>query len=153
MHIVLVDPEIPQNAGNISRTCVLTSSTLHFVGRMGFSLENRYLKRAGLDYWPYLNYYLYDTLNELFRWYCGHNFYFLSTRGKRLYTEVSYTYDDFLIFGKETEGLPQWVINKYWENTLRIPMTEGIPRSLNLSNSVAVVLFEALRQLKFPYMK
>lgn len=153
MHIVLVEPEIPQNAGNISRTCVMTSSTLHLVGELGFSLESRYLKRAGLDYWPYLNYYRYDTLEELYRLYPGHNFYYFSTKGKKRYTDIAYKYDDFLVFGKETSGLEPQIIEKHWQNTLRIPMVEKIPRSLNLSNSTAVVLFEALRQLGFPSMK
>lgn len=153
MNIVLVEPEIPQNTGNIARTCVMTRSTLFLVGKLGFTIDDRQVKRAGLDYWPYLNYFYYDDFSALHADYPGANFYFFSTRAKgRHYNDVSYTYGDFLVFGKETAGLPQELLDGYEENCLRIPMVEEVPRSLNLSNSVAIVLYEALRQQGFPHM-
>jgi tRNA (cytidine/uridine-2'-O-)-methyltransferase len=152
MHVVLVEPEIPQNTGNIARTCVMTNSTLHLIGKLGFSLDDRYLRRAGLDYWPYLTYYHYNDLHSLFRFYPGKNFYYFTTRGKSTYAEISYQKDDFLVFGKETAGLPQEIVDTHQDCCLRIPMAEGIPRSLNLANSVALVLYEALRQQGFPMM-
>jgi len=153
MHVVLVEPEIPQNTGNIARTCVMTGSTLHLVGQLGFSLGDRYLRRAGLDYWPHLTFYYYRSFSSLLSFYPGSTFYLLTTRGNKLYTEVTFKKEDFLVFGKETEGLPQEIIKEWAEYCLRIPMVESIPRSLNLSNAVALVLYEALRQQGFPGMK
>ncbi len=153
MHIVLVEPEIPQNTGNIARTCVMTSSALHLVGRLGFSLEDRYLRRAGLDYWPHLRLSCHADFWEMEQAYPQSTFYFFSTRARgKIYTEIQYGFDDFLVFGKETAGLPAELLEKRPERSLRIPMTRGIPRSLNLSNSVALVLYEALRQQGFPGM-
>ncbi|MGI6318907.1 MAG: tRNA (cytidine(34)-2'-O)-methyltransferase [Firmicutes bacterium] len=153
MHIVLIEPEIPQNTGNISRTCVMTGSTLHLVGELGFSIEDRYLRRAGLDYWPYLTFYRYPDFDSLLQKHREHRFYFFTTKAKKSYTEISYTNNDFLVFGKETAGLPPQILQKWQDNCLRIPMVDNIPRSLNLSNAVAVVLYEALRQKGFPGMK
>lgn len=153
MHIALIEPEIPQNTGNISRTCVMTGSTLHLVGKLGFSIEDRYLRRAGLDYWPYLTFYLYPDFDSLFEKYRDHRFYFFTTKAKRSYAGISYTNDDFLVFGKETAGLPPQILQYRQDSCLRIPMVDNIPRSLNLSNAVAVVLYEALRQKGFPNMK
>ena len=153
MHIVLIEPEIPQNTGNISRTCVMTGSTLHLVGELGFSIEDRYLRRAGLDYWPYLTFYRYPDFDSLLEKYRDHRFYFFTTKAKKAYTEISYTNNDFLVFGKETAGLPPQILQHCQDNCLRIPMVDNIPRSLNLSNAVAVVLYEALRQKGFPGMK
>lgn len=153
MHIVLVEPEIPQNTGNIARTCVMTASTLHLTGRLGFSLQDRYLRRAGLDYWQYLSLYHYSDFESLYRFYRGGTFYFFSTRAKRLYTDVSYQKEDFLVFGSETEGLPGALLEKWEESCLRVPMQKRIFRSLNLSNTVALVLYEALRQQGFPQME
>ncbi len=150
MHVVLVEPEIPQNTGNIARTCVMTASTLHLVGELGFSLEDRYLRRAGLDYWGHLQLFRHASFEELYHRYRGHNFYFLTTKAGRLYTDISYQEHDFLVFGRETEGLPDNILRQWEDFCLRIPMVGKIPRSLNLSNSVAVVLFEALRQQGFP---
>ncbi|UNC91530.1 tRNA (cytidine(34)-2'-O)-methyltransferase [Candidatus Contubernalis alkaliaceticus] len=149
MNVVLVEPEIPQNVGNISRTCVLTGTPLHLVKPLGFSLEDRYLKRAGLDYWPYLKLYLYDSYEEFEKKHQGKRFLLATVRGGKLYNQVNYQKEDFLLFGKETRGLAPDIIEKYKDNTLRIPMGE-LPRSLNLSNSVAVILYEALRQQGFP---
>ncbi len=153
MHIVLVEPEIPQNTGNIARTCVMTASTLHLVGKLGFSLDDRYLRRAGLDYWPHLKLFRYIDFDALRQAYPENPFYFLSTRAKgKIYTDVQYNFDDFLVFGKETAGLPVELLEKWQDRCLRIPMVKGIPRSLNLANSVALVLYEALRGQGFPGM-
>ncbi|HHT47640.1 MAG TPA: tRNA (cytidine(34)-2'-O)-methyltransferase [Firmicutes bacterium] len=153
MHIALIEPEIPQNTGNISRTCVMTGSTLHLVGKLGFSIENRYLRRAGLDYWPYLTFYRYPDFHSLFEKYREHRFYFFTTKAEKTYAEILYTNDDFLVFGKETTGLPPEILQCWQGSCLRIPMIDNIPRSLNLSNAVAIVLYEALRQRGFPNMK
>jgi len=130
----------------------MTGSTLHLVGRLGFSLEDRYLRRAGLDYWSKLELYLHRDFEEFFQLYKERNCYFFSTGSGRLYTEVSYTEQDVLVFGSETSGLPASLKQKWQKHFLRIPMTRDIPRSLNLSNSVAVALYEALRQQGFPGM-
>ncbi len=153
LNVVLVEPEIPQNVGNIARTCVLTGTTLHLVKPLGFSLDDRYLKRAGLDYWPYLKLHMYEDFEEFEADHRGKRFLLATTRGQKLYTEFQYCQGDFILFGKETKGLDPRIIEKYKEWGMRIPMTEEIPRSLNLSNSAAVVLYEALRQLKFPGLK
>ena len=153
MHVVLVEPEIPQNTGNIARTCVMTGATLHLIGKLGFSLEDRYLRRAGLDYWPHLRLFHYRDFDDFLSFNRGGNFYFFTTRGKKRYTDISYLANDFLIFGKETAGLPAELLEKWGDNCVRIPMIEGIPRSLNLSNAVAVALYEALRRQGFPGMR
>ncbi len=148
MHIVLVEPEIPNNTGNISRTCSVTGSTLHLVRPLGFSTDDKHLKRAGLDYWQYLDLHYWDSFDEVRRAYPDAAFYYLSTHGTRCYTEASFGADDFLVFGKETAGLPRELLAANPETTLRIPMLPEI-RSLNLANSVAIVLYEALRQNGF----
>ncbi|MGI6308432.1 MAG: tRNA (cytidine(34)-2'-O)-methyltransferase [Dethiobacteria bacterium] len=153
MHVVLIEPEIPPNTGNIARTCVLTNTSLHLVGDLGFSLADRYLRRAGLDYWPHLLCYSYRDFESLYNIYPGLNFYFFTTRAKKSYTEISYTAEDFLVFGKETAGLAPELLERWPEHCFRIPMTADIPRSLNLANAVAVVLYEALRQQGYPGMK
>jgi tRNA (cytidine/uridine-2'-O-)-methyltransferase len=153
MHVVLVEPEIPQNTGNIARTCVMTGATLHLIGKLGFSLEDRYLRRAGLDYWPHLRLFHYRDFDDFLSFNKGGNYYFFTTRGKKRYTDISYLANDFLIFGKETAGLPAELLEKWGDNCVRIPMIEGIPRSLNLSNAVAVALYEALRRQGFPGMR
>lgn len=153
MHVALVEPEIPPNTGNIARTCVLTGTVLHLVGNLGFSLADRYLRRAGLDYWPFLVFYTYKDFGSLWRYYRGCNFYFFTTKASRLYTEIAFKKDDFLVFGKETTGLPPELPAKWPDRCLRIPMVTGIPRSLNLANSVAVALYEALRQQGYPGLR
>lgn len=153
MHIVLIEPEIPQNTGNIARTCVMTASTLHLVGELGFSLEDRYLRRAGLDYWKHLQLFKYSHFEELYNSYREHNFYFLTSKAQKTYAEIYFQEHDFLVFGKETDGLPEDILQSWKDCCLRIPMVKTIPRSLNLANSVAVVLFEALRQQGFPSLQ
>ncbi|NLM47151.1 MAG: tRNA (uridine(34)/cytosine(34)/5-carboxymethylaminomethyluridine(34)-2'-O)-methyltransferase TrmL [Firmicutes bacterium] len=149
MHVVLVEPEIPPNTGNISRTCAVTGTVLHLVEPLGFSLSERHLKRAGLDYWKHLQLVLHPGLEEFLAQAAGKRLWLLTTKGTRFYTEVSYGPDDYLLFGKETAGLPDWLLARYQECCLRIPMGPRI-RSLNLSNAVAIVLYEALRQQGFP---
>ncbi len=152
MHIVLVNPEIPQNTGNIARTCAATGMTLHLIRPLGFSLADKYLKRAGLDYWNLMEYRVYDRFENLLQAYPGANMHFLSTKAAHCYTEAVYAPDDFLVFGCETRGLPESLLCKAYDRCVRIPMAEGA-RSLNLSNSVAVVAYEALRQQGFPNLK
>ena len=149
-NIVLVEPEIPQNTGNISRTCAATHSVLHLIRPLGFEISDRTLKRAGLDYWQYLDVRYYDSFDELYEKYkADGNFYFLSTKGKIRYSDARFKDGDFLVFGKETRGLPESLLKKHYDHTLRIPMWQDL-RSLNLSNSVAITLYEALRQTDFP---
>jgi len=149
MHIVLVNPEIPQNTGNIARTCAATGMTLHLIKPLGFSLADKYLKRAGLDYWHMMEYRVYERFEDLLTAYPGANLHFLSTKAPRSYTDAVYRPDDFLVFGCETRGLPESLLTRVYDRCVRIPMTEGA-RSLNLSNSVAIVAYEALRQQGFP---
>ena len=152
LNIVLVEPEIPQNTGNISRTCAVTGAILHLVKPLGFSVEDRYLKRAGLDYWHLLDIRYHESLDDFFKAYPMGDFFFCTTKARHSYTEVSYTENSFLFFGKETAGLPESLLAAHYDRSLRIPMRAGA-RSLNLSNSVAIVLYEALRQLDFPGLK
>jgi len=149
MNIVLFEPEIPQNTGNIARTCAVTKSSLFLVGPLGFSTDDKYLKRAGLDYWDKLDIHYYDSLEDLIGDFPDKNFYFATTKGGHNYTDITYQIDDFLVFGKETAGLPEAVLKNNLDRCIRIPMAKEL-RSLNLSNSVAIILFEALRQLNFP---
>ena len=150
-HIVLVEPEIPQNTGNIARTCAVTGAKLHLVRPLGFSVDDKSLKRAGLDYWDELNVVYHDSFAEVEAAYPDARFFLLSTHAKKSYAEVAYQDGDFLVFGKETAGLGQALLTRRAEDAVRIPMREGL-RSLNLSNSVALVLYEALRQSGFPQM-
>ena len=148
MNIVLFQPEIPPNTGNIARTCACTGAALHLIRPLGFSTDEKALRRAGLDYWDKLEIYYYDSLEELLEKYADKKFYFATNFTDNYYTEVEYQADDFLVFGSETAGLPDEIIEKYQENCVRIPMRSNI-RSLNLANSVAIVLYEALRQTNF----
>ncbi len=148
MNIVLVEPEIPANTGNIARSCAVTGTVLHLVRPLGFSTDDKYLKRAGLDYWHLVKIHYYDSLDEIRKKYIGCPFLFATKRAKKLYTEFQYTPETFLVFGRETEGLPENVLQANKEHCIRIPMLAGV-RSLNLSNSVAIVLYEALRQQSF----
>ncbi|MFZ5646733.1 MAG: tRNA (cytidine(34)-2'-O)-methyltransferase [Bacillota bacterium] len=151
MRVVLVEPEIPANTGNIARTCAVTGAELFLIRPLGFSIEDRHLKRAGLDYWHLLSVQIYDNFKDLIEEYKGERFFYFSTRGEKTYTGVSYREKDFLVFGKETAGLPDCILKGNEDLTLRVPMKPG-SRSLNLSNTVALVLFESLRQQGFPGM-
>ena len=144
-HIVLVEPEIPQNAGNIARTCAATGSVLHMVRPFGFEISDKYLKRAGLDYWNLLDIRYYDSFAEVREQNKDARFFFFTTKAKKVHSEVSYRDGDFLVFGKETKGLPEELLVENEETCVRIPMISEA-RSLNLSNSVAVAVYEALRQ-------
>ena len=151
INIVMVEPEIPQNTGNIARTCAATGAKLHLVKPLGFSIDNKYLKRAGLDYWDKLDIEEHDNLNAFFSIYkMNNNMFLASTKSKQIYSDVDYTKFDeiFILFGKETKGLPEDLIENNMKQAIRIPMKEGL-RSLNLSNSVAIVVYEALRQNDF----
>ncbi|WP_290587885.1 tRNA (uridine(34)/cytosine(34)/5-carboxymethylaminomethyluridine(34)-2'-O)-methyltransferase TrmL [Alicyclobacillus sp.] len=151
-HIVLVEPEIPANTGNISRTCAATGCVLHLVRPLGFSTDDRQLKRAGLDYWHLLDIRYHDSIQEVWDKHPDARFFYYSTKGRTAYSEVTYRAGDFLVFGKETRGLPDWVLARDPERVLRIPIRADA-RSLNLSNSVAIVVFEAFRQLGFPGLR
>jgi len=143
-NVVLVEPEIPPNTGNVGRLCLATRSTLHLVGPLGFSLNDRQLKRAGLDYWDEVEVREWSSLDELQRTNASAHFFYLTTKAKHPYFEVQFQPNDFLVFGRETKGLPERVLNENSESCITIPM-HGT-RSLNLATAVAIVLFEAMRQ-------
>lgn len=151
LNIVLYQPEIPQNTGNIARTCVLTNSTLHLIKPLGFSLDEKHLRRAGLDYWKDLNLIVYDNYEEFIEKNKGKRIFLASTHAEELYTDVEYKEGDFIMFGRESSGVPESV----HEDTIgiRTPMLDTSTRSLNVSNTVAIIAYEALRQMKFPNMK
>lgn len=148
INIVMVEPEIPQNTGNVARTCAATGARLHIVKPMGFTIDDKKLKRAGLDYWHYLDITYYDGLEDFFSKNDGAFFYF-TTKGRKTHSDVSYPDNCYLLFGKETKGLPEELLIKNPERCVRIPM-QGEIRSLNLSNSVAIAVYEALRQWNYP---
>ncbi|MEI8388839.1 MAG: tRNA (cytidine(34)-2'-O)-methyltransferase [bacterium] len=147
-NIVLYEPQIPQNTGNIARLCACTGSSLFLVGKLGFHITDRHVKRAGLDYWDSVDINTVSTLAELQENFPDNNFYFLSTKASKKYTEISYKKGDFLVFGSETKGLPEEIVFNNIDNSLTIPMIDN-QRSLNLSNSVSIVVYEALRQINF----
>ncbi|NEU31421.1 tRNA (uridine(34)/cytosine(34)/5-carboxymethylaminomethyluridine(34)-2'-O)-methyltransferase TrmL [bacterium LRH843] len=151
LHIVLFQPEIPANTGNIARTCAGTNTTLHLIRPLGFSTDDKMLKRAGCDYWPSVKIHYYDSLNELFETYPSGQFYYIETVGTKNYSEFDYSNDEldhFFVFGRETTGLPKEVIAQNVDRCFRIPQTDKI-RSLNLSNTAAIIIYEAIRQQGF----
>ena len=152
MNIVLHQPEIPGNTGNIGRTCVATKTSLHLIEPLGFRLDEKSLKRAGMDYWPILDVHRYMNFQEFKEKNPGAKLWMATTKAKRVYTEVSYGPDDFIMFGKESAGIPEEILIEHEETCIRIPMFSEI-RSLNLSNAAAVVLYEALRQNQFKNMQ
>lgn len=151
-NIVLVEPEIPQNTGNIVRTCHATGCKLHLVRPLGFDTSDKYLKRAGLDYWSEVEIFYYDSFEELYSSQKNSRFFFFTTKGLNRYTDIEFKSGDFLVFGKETKGLPEELLKAHKNECLRIPMI-GETRSLNLSNSVAIAVYEGLRQLDFSGFK
>ena len=151
MHIVLVEPEIPGNTGNIARLCAAEHLTLHLVEPLGFQIDDKHLKRAGLDYWDLLDVHVHPNYDSVVRMLAGHHFYSNTTKAIRSYTDISYDGDDVLVFGKETKGLPEELLRSHKEDCIRIPMIEEA-RSLNLSNAVAIVAMEAMRQVGFPHL-
>ena len=152
MHIILHQPEIPANTGNIGRTCVATGTSLHLIEPLGFRLTEKEIKRAGMDYWEKLDVTRYMNFQEFQELHAGVRIFMATTKAKRTYTEVSYGPDDYIMFGKESAGIPEEILVDYEETCIRIPMLPEI-RSLNLSNSVAIVLYEALRQQNFSHMQ
>ena len=152
-NIVLVEPEIPQNTGNIVRTCAATGTNLHIVRPMGFEVTDKHLKRAGLDYWYLVNITYYDSFKEVLdKFYNGNNFYFFSTKSEKTHSDVEFKDGDFLVFGKETKGLPEDLLKEHYGECVRIPMIDE-SRSLNLANSVCVGVYEALRQQGYENLK
>ena len=148
LNIVLVEPEIPQNTGNIVRTCAATGASLHLVRPLGFSTDDKYLKRAGLDYWYDVHITYYDHLAHFMQTHPDKNLYFASTKAAKNYSQLTYPEDCFILFGKESKGLPEALLDAHYQSCIRIPMLNSI-RSLNLSNSVAVILYEYYRQSGF----
>ncbi len=148
INIVLHEPEIPQNTGNISRTCAATGASLHLIKPFGFEITDAKLKRAGLDYWQYLDIHYYENIEDFYNKTKGGFYYYFTTKAPRAYTEIDYPDNCYLIFGKETKGLPEGLLEKNLEKCVRIPMLENL-RSLNLSNSAAIAVYEVLRQRGF----
>jgi len=149
-NIVLVEPEIPPNTGNIARTCAATGARLHLIKPLGYSIEDKYLKRAGLDYWKYVDLRIHNSLKDFMEENAEEEMFFSTTKGNILYTDVLYNNNCYILFGKETAGLPKRLLNTYPERSIRIPMNkETEERSLNLANSVNIILYEALRQTGF----
>ncbi|MDJ1110353.1 tRNA (uridine(34)/cytosine(34)/5-carboxymethylaminomethyluridine(34)-2'-O)-methyltransferase TrmL [Macrococcus caseolyticus] len=154
INIVLYQPEIPANTGNIARSCAATDTDLHLIRPLGFSTDDKMLRRAGLDYWKFVNITYYDSIEEFFEKNKGH-YYLLTKFGKKPHTTFDYSNTNekhYFIFGKETTGLPDWVKEKYMDTALRIPMNDNV-RSLNLSNTAAILIYEALRQQNYPGLK
>lgn len=154
LHIVFVEPEIPPNTGNIARTCAATNTKLHLVKPLGFDISEKAVKRAGLDYWPYVDLEVHESLDDFMDKYKDKRKFLATTKGGKIYTEFEYRDDDMFLFGRETKGLPRDFIAENEELAIRIPMSEDTRlRSFNLSNSANIILFEALRQLGFPELK
>jgi len=155
LHVVLFQPEIPANTGNIARTCAATDTTLHLIRPLGFSTDDKMLKRAGLDYWEFVTIVYYDSIEEFFVQNTGGEFLFLTKYGKKPHSSFDYSdkeKDYYFIFGRETNGLPDDIIENNRERTLRVPMTDNV-RSLNLSNTAAILVYEALRQQDYIHLK
>ena len=148
MNIVLIEPEIPQNAGNIVRTCAITGANLYMVKPLGFEVSDKHFKRAGLDYRDFANVKIVDSFEEIYQANKDKPFYFASTKSKKTYCDVSYTEDCFIVFGKESYGIKETILKDHYDSCIRIPMLKD-RRSLNLSNSVAIIIYEALRQQNF----
>ncbi len=156
LHVVFVQPEIPPNTGNIARTCAATGSVLHLVKPLGFNIDDKSVKRAGLDYWPYVKLEVHESLEEFMEQYADRagRMFLATTKGGHMYTDFEYQDEDMFLFGRETAGLPRDFIAQHKENAIRIPMSkETRLRSFNLANSANIILFEALRQLGFPDLK
>lgn len=152
LEIVLVEPEIPGNTGNIARLCAANHMTLHLVKPLGFSIDDKHLKRAGLDYWHLVDVKVHENFDEVLVAYKDRRFFFATTKAAHSYTDITYEAGDMLVFGKETAGLPEALLDQHRDTCIRIPMVDEA-RSLNLSNAVAIVAYEGLRQLGFPDLK
>ena len=152
LHVVLYQPEIPANTGNIGRTCVATGTALHLIRPLGFDIDEKSVKRAGLDYWEHLDLYVYDNFQDFIDKNPNAQLYMATTKAVNTYADVQYDENSFIMFGKESAGIPEEILVEYKEACIRIPMLDKI-RSLNLSNSVSIILYEALRQHDFNHMK
>lgn len=152
IHVVLLEPEIPQNTGNIARTCAATGASLHLIKPLGFSIDDKHMKRAGLDYWDSLDLHVYENLEDFYKKNPGAFVYYFSKKAKHVYSEIDYPDDVYLCFGRESVGLPEELLKKNEDRSLRMPMKEGL-RSLNLSNTVAIAVYEVLRQRGFPNLE
>ena len=152
IHVVLLEPEIPQNTGNIARTCAATGASLHLIKPLGFSIDDKHMKRAGLDYWDSLDLHVYENLEEFYEKNPNALVYYFSKKAKHVYSEIDYPDDVYLCFGRESVGLPEELLKKNEDRSLRMPMKEGL-RSLNLSNTVAIAVYEVLRQRGFPSLE
>ena len=152
IHVVLLEPEIPQNTGNIARTCAATGASLHLIKPLGFSIDDKHMKRAGLDYWDSLDLHVYENLEEFYEKNPNALVYYFSKKAKHVYSEIDYPNDVYLCFGRESVGLPEELLKKNEDRSLRMPMKEGL-RSLNLSNTVAIAVYEVLRQRGFPNLE
>lgn len=150
-NIVLYEPEIPQNTGNIARTCVLTDCKLHLIKPLGFELDEKHLKRAGLDYWKYLDLEVHESYQDFMNKYGNERMFLSTTHGNTYYADVQFQEGDFIMFGRETSGVPEEVHKRI--NNIKVPMIKSSTRSLNLSNTVAIIAYEGLRQIGFPNMK
>lgn len=150
MNIVLLNPEIPYNTGNIGRTCVLTNTSLHIIKPFAFSLDEKSVRRAGLDYWHLVDVHIHESLDELISKHPDSNFYYATTKTDQRYSDVKYKEDDFIVFGPESRGIPEEILNVNSDTCIKIPMIK-MGRSLNLSNSAAIILYEAMRQLEFDF--
>ncbi len=150
--VVLLEPEIPQNAGNIVRTCAATGCPLYMVKPLGFEVSDKHYKRAGLDYWQYANVKIIDSFEKFYQDHKDKQFYFASTKSQKIYTEVNYQTDCFIVFGKESKGIDETILHDHYQDCIRIPMYEKA-RSLNLANSVAIIVYEAMRQNNFKDLK
>lgn len=151
LHVVLYQPEIPANTGNIARTCAATDTALHLIRPLGFSTDDKMLKRAGVDYWEFVDIHYYDSLDEFYEKNQGGDFYYLTKYGKKAHSDFDYSDTEkniYFVFGRETNGLPKEVIENNRERALRVPMTENV-RALNLSNTAAILVYEALRQQNY----
>lgn len=148
MNIVLLEPEIPQNTGNIARTCACTNTSLHLIEPFGFLLNEKQLARAGMDYWDKVDFHTYESLDAFTKAHPGAHIFYATTKGQKIYSDVSFGPDDFIMFGKESAGIPEEILSHHHDQCIRIPMGKDF-RSLNLANSVAIVLYEALRQQNF----
>ncbi|MBN2898054.1 MAG: tRNA (uridine(34)/cytosine(34)/5-carboxymethylaminomethyluridine(34)-2'-O)-methyltransferase TrmL [Clostridia bacterium] len=154
INVVLFQPEIPPNTGNIARTCAITGSKLHLIKPLGFSIDDKSVKRAGLDYWHLLDLEVHESLGDFLEKYGDKEIFLSTTKAQKYYDEVVFSDECFIVFGRETSGLPAELHERYKENRIKIPMLQNeAARSLNLSNSAAIIIYEALRQLDFPTLK